>query len=355
MSIASQQPDLLAETPDLLSETMGDGVGRITLNRPAALNALTLSMVRAMTHSLRQWAEDPRVRSVLIRGAGTRGLCAGGDIRALHDAIRAGGRHPEIFLREEYALNAMLARYRKPIVAIMDGITMGGGIGVSGHCAKRVVTERSSLAMPEVAIGFLPDVGGTHLLSQAPGELGTHLGLTGARMSAADAILCGFADVFVPAGRLEQACASPEDLDDFAEPPPAGALAAQRGWIDRAYASHRVEEILEALESLSEPQAAEAARSMRGNSPTALKVTLRALREARGFGRLEPCLANEFRIGMAMAQPGSDFVEGVRAAIIDKDRTPRWNPAGLAGVTDEEVARHFAPFGGGELELETAA
>ena len=340
-----------AEQTSILAEIAPGGVGRITLNRPAALNAIDLAMVRAMTGCLRDWAGDEAVRTVLIQGAGTRGLCAGGDVRALHDAIRAGNPLPDAFLREEYSLNARIAAYPKPVVAIMDGLVMGGGIGVSGHASRRVVTERSALAMPEVAIGFVPDVGGTYLLSRAPGELGTHLALTGGRMSAADAFLCGFADFFVPTARLGHACAAPEDLESFAEPAPEATLARHRGWIDRCYAFDNVEAILDALDGSGEPEALSAASTIRANSPTALKVTLRALREARGFGRLEPCLVNEFRIGMTMSVPEGDFVEGVRAALVDRDRAPKWRPAELAGVSAAEVERHLASRGAADLRL----
>ena len=326
---------------ELLTEAGPDGVGRITLNRPRALNALTLPMLHEFARCLDAWEADDGVRHVLIRGAGERGLCAGGDIRALCEAVKQGSDLPERFFRAEYSLNARLARYSKPISAIMDGLTMGGGIGIAGHVARRVVTERSLLAMPETAIGFVTDVGGTHLLSRAPGELGTHLGLTGARMNAADAIECGFADLFVPSANLNDACAAPDRLADFAQPPPPATLASQRAWIDRCYRFDTVEEILAALDAAPEDAARDAATTIRRMSPTSLKVVLRALRTARGLGRLEPCLEMEFGVAMAMMRPGSDFVEGVRAALIDKDRTPRWNPPALMAVNEAMVAAHF--------------
>ena len=326
---------------ELLTEAGPDGIGRITLNRPRALNALTLPMLHEFDRCLDAWQADDNVRHVLIRGAGERGLCAGGDIRALCEAVKEGSDLPERFFRAEYTLNARLARYPKPVTAIMDGLTMGGGIGIAGHVAQRVVTGRSQLAMPETAIGFVTDVGGTHLLSRAPGELGTHLGLTGARMNATDAIECGFADLFVPVANLKAACAAPDRLADFATPPPPGTLAAQRGWIDRCYRFDTVEEILAALDAAPEHPAHEAASTIRRMSPTSLKVVLRALRTARGLGRLEPCLEMEYAIAMSMMRPASDFVEGVRAALIDKDREPLWNPPTLDAISEAMVAVRF--------------
>ncbi len=340
---------------DLLTHVDARGTGHIVLNRPRALNALTLPMAEAFLHTLDDWTQDASVRLVLVRGAGDRGLCAGGDIRLITEAAKAGTTLPERFFRAEYRLNARIARYPKPILAIMDGIVMGGGIGVSAHARHRVVTERSTLAMPETAIGFITDIGGTYLLSRAPGELGTHLGLTGARMSGADAIHCGFADLFVAAARIDELCAAPGQFHEFAETPPRSALALQRGWIDRCYRADSVEEILAALDASDEPEAHDAAATLRRMSPTSLKVTLRALREARGLGRLEPCLEQEFRIATAMARPGSDFVEGVRAVIVDKDRTPRWQPATLDAVTEEIVARHFVGRSGIKLDLPGAS
>ncbi|MBM4569359.1 enoyl-CoA hydratase/isomerase family protein, partial [Rhodococcus hoagii] len=187
--------------PEVLVERVG-ALGRITLNRPKAINALNHAMVRSMAAALLEWADDDAVDAVLLTGAGERGLCAGGDIVSIYHDARDGGSGSKDFWRDEYVLNAAIARYRKPYVAIMDGIVMGGGVGVSAHGNVRVVTERSTIGMPEVGIGFVPDVGGTYLLSRAPGELGTHVALTTARMSAGDAIACGFADHFVPSDRV---------------------------------------------------------------------------------------------------------------------------------------------------------
>lgn len=337
----------------ILTETSG-ALGRITLNRPSALNALTLEMVREITSILTEWENDPSVAVVLLDGAGTRGFCAGGDIRALYDAAKfADWATPEVFFREEYTLNAFIGGYPKPIVAVMDGITMGGGIGLAGHTSHRIVTERSSLAMPEARIGFFPDVGGTFLLGTASGELGTHVALTAGRLDSADAIACGLADTLVPAERLAElpkrlaSCRFGEEvtqvLESLGVTPPEGRLAKDRAWIDRCYAFDNAEAILEALSSAPEPRARKAAEEIVGNSPSSVKITLYALRAARRLGRLEPCLNQEFRITLSMIRD-PDFVEGVRAAIVDKDRNPRWSPANLDAVSDEAIARHFQPL-----------
>ncbi|MFF7725004.1 enoyl-CoA hydratase/isomerase family protein [Streptomyces sp. NPDC008001] len=335
-------------------------VGRITLNRPRALNALTHAMVRRIAGALDAWEHDAGVTAVVLDGSGERGLCAGGDVRAVHDDVRAGGgAAAREFWRDEYRLNARIAAYPKPYVALMDGLVMGGGVGLSAHGGVRVVTERSSVAMPETGIGFAPDVGGTYLLSRAPGELGTHLALTTARMGAGDALHAGFADHFVPAGRLAEFTAALADsgpdeaVRAFAAPAPASALAAHQGWIDHCYAAGTVEEILGRLTECGEggvTEAKEAAEAILGKSPTALKVTLGALRRARLLPGLPAVLEQEFRVMCAsLADP--DLLEGIRAQVVDKDRRPRWQPAALEDVTDEDVARHFAPADGPGLGL----
>lgn len=344
----------------VLLETRGTCL-HLTLNRPRALNALSHTMVRLLDEALSRAEQDESIGSVLLSGAGERGLCAGGDIRALHDDARASGRASLEFWRDEYRLNARIARFPKPYVALMDGIVMGGGVGVSAHSAIRVVTERSRVAMPETAIGFVPDVGGTHLLAAAPGELGTHLALTGRSVGAADAVLCGLADHHVPARLLPdliEALGEPAVQDTsvagivqrFATEPPAGELAAQRAWIDSCYAADSVEEILRQLRESGVPAAEAAADELLTKSPLALKVTLAAVRRAARLDSLEAVLDQEFRVS-SRAFEHPDFVEGVRARIIDKDNEPQWKPGSLAEVDDQEVARFFAPLGPGEQEL----
>ncbi|MEU6931946.1 enoyl-CoA hydratase/isomerase family protein [Streptomyces sp. 2RAF24] len=341
--------------PDVLVHTEGRA-GFLTLNRPRAINALTHAMVRAVDEALTAWEHDPAVETVVIRGAGERGLCAGGDIRAIHDDARAGGTATPAFWRDEYRLNARIARYPKPYVAFMDGIVMGGGVGVSAHGSVRIVTERSRVAMPETGIGFVPDVGGTHLLGRAPGELGTHLALTGTQAGAADAILAGLADHFVPAAELPALAAAltrlpaAEAVARFARPVPPGELAARRPWIDACYAADTVEGIVERLSDSGVPEAKETATVLLGRSPTALKAALEAVRRARRLDSLEAALNMEYRLSCAaLASP--DLVEGIRAQVVDKDRDPHWTPATLAEVTEQDTARWFAPRAGGELGL----
>ncbi|SCD81480.1 enoyl-CoA hydratase/isomerase family protein [Streptomyces sp. DvalAA-19] len=333
--------------------------GVVTLNRPKALNALTHDMVGTVAAALDRWEHDPEVAAVVITGAGERGLCAGGDIRSIYEDARAGGKASAAFWRDEYRLNARIARYPKPYVAVMDGIVMGGGVGVSAHGSVRIVTERSKVAMPETGIGFVPDVGGTYLLALAPGELGTHLALTGAVVGARDALLCGLADHFVPADELPAFLAAlrteevPEVLGRHVREAPPGTLEADRAWIDHCYATDTVEEIVERLLASDVPAAGEAAKTILGRSPVALKVTLAALRRARELGPLERVLEQEYRVSYA-ALSSADLVEGIRAQVIDKDRTPRWTPGTLVEVTEADVARYFAPTGDGELVLAAA-
>ncbi|MFF1380030.1 enoyl-CoA hydratase/isomerase family protein [Streptomyces sp. NPDC058308] len=327
----------------------------LVLNRPRAINALNHAMIRIIQDALDAWESDEAVATVVLTGAGERGLCAGGDIRSVHDDVRAGRvAQAASFWHDEYCLNARIARCPKPYVAVMDGIVMGGGVGVSAHGSVRVVTERSRVAMPETGIGFVPDVGGTYLLTRTPGELGTHLALTGSAVGAGDALLCGLADHHVPSGRLEEFTAALADADaadvvrEFATGAPEGELAAHREWIDHCYAADSVEEIVDRLQASGDRHAKEAAETILSKSPTSLKVTLAALRRARELPSLQAVLEQEYRVSCAaLASP--DLVEGVRAQVVDKDRSPRWSPAELAQVTDADVARFFEPTGRGGL------
>ncbi len=346
-----------ASEPEVIVARVG-AVGRLTLNRPRAINALDHAMVRTMATALLEWESDPDVHAVVVDGAGERGLCAGGDIVAIHDDAKFGRDGSREFWRDEYVLNAAIGRYPKPYVAIMDGIVMGGGVGISAHGNVRVVTERSSIAMPETGIGFVPDVGGTYLLARTPGEIGTHVALTTGRMTAGDAIALGFADHFVPSQSLPGFVAALESgsvadaLAAFTQPAPESPLLAQQSWIDAAYAADTVEEIVDRLRGSGVPDAVTAAEQILGKSPVALKVTLRSLRHARTLGSLEDVLNEEFRVSVA-ALSSHDLVEGIRAQVIDKDRNPQWEPATLADVTAADVDRYFQPLG--DLELRLAA
>ena len=335
--------------PEMLARIEG-GMGRITLNRPRALNALTLAMVEAMAAALAAWETDPGVRFVLVEGAGERGLCAGGDIRAIYDASRAGNLSAnEAFFRAEYQLNARIARYAKPYVALMDGIVMGGGVGISSHGSHRVVTERSRVAMPETGIGFFPDIGATWLLSHAPGELGTHIGLTGEAIGADDAILSGLADLHIPSASLPDLVEALHDCDAagldsclarFSTPPPPGLFAESSDWISTCYAGADVVAIVAALATHENAMAQQAAEVIGRRSPTSLKITLHALRTAPGLGSLEACLDREFRMSLIRTHQ-HDFIEGVRAAVVDKDRNPRWVPARLGEASADDLVAFF--------------
>lgn len=336
----------------VLARTDG-GLGRLTLNRPRAINALSLDMIDLLRDALDAWQNDSEVDVVLLDGAGERGLCAGGDVRGLAEQI-AGGRAEETaqFFRAEYALNARIAEYPKTFVALADGITMGGGIGVAGHAAIRVVTERSQLAMPETRIGFTPDVGGTWLLARAPGRLGEYLGLTGAVMDASDAIFCGFADHFVPSDRLDglrdalETRADPSSPTElvllFDETPPPSKLERAREWIDDAFAGETVADIIERLRARPEAEASATADLLGELSPTALTVALAAVRRSRELPTLRDALEQEYGLVMWFTTTQPDLVEGIRAQLIDKDRSPRWQPATLADLPGDVAASALA-------------
>lgn len=330
-------------------------LGRIRLNRPKALNSLTLSMVRDIERALDAFEADPEVAAVLITGEGERGLCAGGDIRMIYDGGKAGSQEPVDFWHEEYRMNARLRRLEKPYIAFMDGIVMGGGVGVSVYGSHRIVTERTRFAMPETGIGFFPDIGASWFLTRQQNELGTYAALTGVQLTAGDAIAFGLADSYVPSDRLPglaetlsrlPASASRADVSSviaaFADVPPLAQVAAQQPLIDQIFAFDTIEEILEALAQDGSGFAERTLGVLRTKSPLSLKVTLRLLRLGRAENSLEACLEREFA-ATATVLRSHDFYEGVRAAVIDKDRNPQWRPAQLADVTDRDIAAFFEP------------
>ena len=342
----------MTEAAHVLVETAGS-LGRVRLNRPKALNSLTFEMVQDIAAALVYFETAPNVGAVLISGEGERGLCAGGDIRALYDHGRDGSGFGELFFRAEYRMNAHIAGYTKPYIAMMDGITMGGGVGISAHGAVRIVTERTKIAMPETGIGFFPDVGGTWLLSRSPGEIGTFIGLTGDYIGGADAIYAGLADHFVNSVKIPALIAAlaavPTSVthaevraivDEFVEPvvPPLGTYRTE---IDNAFAYGSVEKIDVALEKSGSEFARKTLGVMAQKSPISMKVTLKLLRLARQDICLEDSLEREFTAGQAVLA-SDEFYEGVRALVVDKDRTPKWSPATLAEVTDELVDKYFS-------------
>jgi enoyl-CoA hydratase len=349
--------------PDLIARREG-AAGVIRLNRPKAINAVTLEMFRDIEKALDEFEADPAVGLILLEGAGERGLCAGGDIRALYESSKVKGDLGKILWREEYILNARIAKFAKPYVAFMDGIVMGGGVGLSAHGRHRVVTEKTRLAMPEVGLGFFPDVGGTWLLSRTPGEIGTFFGLTGQTMNGSDAIYARFADAVVPSGKLAalrdalinlRAGVSSADvqatIDAFATGETSGPVAASQAQIDRWFAHDRMQDIVAALQRDGSEPAQATLKTLGEKSPRGMVVTLKLLRLARGSSSLEECLVREYRAALEVFR-SDDFREGVRAAVVDKDRNPRWSPPRIEDVTPEMLAPYFAELGGDELTFD---
>lgn len=347
------------DAPEILFEKRGHA-GLITLNRPRALNALTLGMVREMHPQLARWARDPEIAHVVVRAAGEKAFCAGGDIRQLHDWGRA--RDPRFldFYREEYRLNTFIKRYPKPYVALIDGIVMGGGVGVSVHGSHVVAGEGIVFAMPETGIGLFPDVGGTFFLPRLPGAVGTWLALTGARLKQADATWCGLATHAVASAgfaELTEALCASEDptavIERFAEPPAEPAtLPALMPVIDRCFSADTVIEVLDRLDAESGADAEWAvkqATTIRSKSPTSLAIAMRQMKEGATLG-FEDCMRMEWRIVNRVVE-GREFFEGVRAVIIDKDNAPNWQPATLEEVSPEQIDAYFAPLSE-ELDLE---
>ncbi len=341
------------DAAEILFERRG-AAGLVTLNRPKALNAVTHGMVKALRAQLDAWAGDDAVTRVVVMGAGERAFSAGGDIRALYDLGKAG-HHDEAlqFWRDEYPLNAAIKNYRKPYVALIDGIVMGGGVGVSVHGSHRVAGDRYAFAMPEVGIGFFPDVGATWFLPRMPGELGAYCALTGERFNAADGVASGLATHRIASARfpaliegLTGTVAVDAVLAAFAEPAGEGPVAARRAAIDRLFAGDSVEAILAALAREAASGSADAAwagktaATIAAKAPLSLKLALAQVRRGATCD-FAACMRAEFRIVSRVIQ-AHDFYEGVRAVIVDKDNRPRWNPATLAAVSDAEVERHFA-------------
>jgi len=316
-------------------------VGRIRLNRPQALNALDLEMIRACARALESWREDPHVHAVVIEGTGDRAFCAGGDIRAVRKFHLEGrSDRAEAFFSEEYALNYTIATYPKPYIALIDGICMGGGIGVSVHGAYRVATEHALFAMPETGIGFFPDIGATYVLPRLPGQLGVYLALSGTRMQGADGVHAGLATHFTPRAMVatlsrELAEDGPAALARHAAPLPPFSLAPHRGAIDRCFGADNMTEIMRRLEEDGSAFARQTAETLRRMSPSSLEWSLKLLR--LGEDRtLRQCLDAELRATRTIT-PYREFIEGVRAMVVDKDRQPKWQPARIEDVDPKEI------------------
>ncbi len=339
----------------VLAEVVG-GVGVLTLNRPAMLNALTLQMVRELALVLQRWRTDRDVNVIVICGAGEKAFCAGGDIRAICESYKANNQDYLDFFSEEYSLDQEIFHYPKPTVAVMGGYVMGGGMGLAQGCSVRIVSDSSRLAMPEVGIGYFPDVGGSYFLSRLPGALGLYLGLTGVQISAGDAIYCGLADVYISQARAQtiiaslarpQANAIPhavnQTLGTLAGTPPDAPLEKLRPAIDQHFSKDSIQEILASLKSEDRPEFAEWAAQtgdlMAARSPLAMSVTHEQLRRGASMG-FEECLEMEFRMDQEWL-PRGDIVEGVRALLVDKDKSPKWRPPLLEQVSVELVQSFF--------------
>jgi len=351
-----------AEEGDLIVRREG-AAGVIRLNRPKAINAMTLEMSEGIDAALDRFETDPGVAVIILEGAGERGLCAGGDIRGLWESSREGGDLGARFWRQEYVMNARIAKYPKPYVAFMDGLVMGGGVGLSAHASHRVVTDRTKLAMPEVGLGFFPDVGGTWLLSRSPGEIGTYFGLTGQTMNGPDAIHAKFADAVVPVDKwpeLREALTKVRKgvtaadvtrlIAGFATGETAGPVAAREPAIDALFGFDRMEDIFAALKRDGSEFALATLKTLNEKSPRGMVVTLKLLRLARIASSLEECLIREYRAACEVFR-SDDFREGVRAAVIDKDRNPSWSPPRIEDVTPQMLAPYFAEIGTDELKF----
>ena len=353
----------MSDDPEILFATHGP-LGRVTLNRPRALNAVTHNMCLELHARLRAWVEDDGIKAVVVDAAGERAFSAGGDVRWLYERLLAGSPDVLRFYWDEYRLNRAIKHYPKPYVALIDGIVMGGGVGVSVHGSHRVATERITFAMPETGIGLFPDVGGTYFLSRCPGEAGMDLALTGTRVGAADALDLGLATHRVSSERLvaliDDLAAAEYDGDAFAtvdrvltrhagdtgEPP----LAKHRPIIDRCFSGGSVDAILAALDAEGGSWAPETAATIRQKSPTSTRVAFRQIRAGRSLD-FDDCMRLEYRL-VNRFMAGHDFREGVRALVIDKDQSPRWSPATLSEVTEADVDRYFETLGTGELAFD---
>lgn len=350
--------------PDIRFERLGK-VACVTLDRPKALNALTLGMIRAFQPFLEDCAKNPDVQAVVIRGSGPKAFCAGGDVRAVCEAGLEGGSLTRSFFREEYILNRTIKRFPKPFIALLDGITMGGGMGLSVHGRYRVATEKTVMAMPETAIGFFPDVGGSYFLSRLPAPFGVYIALTGARLKAADALYLGLATHYMPSESLEDVIEQfvrldiseeepwhwdakiAEILDTHSETPGAAPLEAERARIERHFAHGSIEGILDSLASEETDWSRELRENLEQRSPTSLKIAMEEIRRAAELD-FDACMRMEYRMSQA-CMAGNDFYEGIRAVLIDKDHAPKWKPSALSQVSPEIVQAHFESLGSSEL------
>ena len=340
---------------DILLSREG-ALGHITLNRPKALNALTHEMCASILAQLHEWAREPALNAVVIDAVPGRAFCAGGDLRAIYETGRKNDGTAQAFFTTEYRMNAAVKHFPKPYVALIDGIAMGGGVGVSVHGSHRVVSENALFAMPETGIGLYPDVGGSYFLPRLPGELGMYLALTGARIGPADMVYAGIATHFIPsakfaviAPRLAHREAVDSVLESLKEGPGPAPLADHRAQIDRVFSAPSMEAVLERL-GKEDAWGKETATLLAANSPTSLKLTFRQMREGRSLD-FDSCMRMEYRL-TNRALEGHDFYEGVRVTLFDKGKRPNWLPPTLDAVSDAAIARYFVTLGAKELMLD---
>ena len=341
--------DRLAEDEEIIVRVEGRA-GRITLNRPKALNALTYAQIGAIDRALTAWEQDPAVELVILDGTGDRALCAGGDVLDLYERRTDGPAYARKFWRDEYHLNLRISRYPKPYVALMDGIVMGGGIGISAHASHRIVTERSALAMPETSIGLVPDVGGSWLLANVPGRLGEYYGLLGERMGSGDALYAGFADTHVDSARLSDLIATLSKsggdpvgvtIAEFAGTPSPPVHAARQRDVDAIFDAPTIIEIRARLEASDLDWSERAIKALQQRSPLCLSLALASIRRARELGSLAHALDTEYRLTTRLYERG-EFIEGIRALLVDKDKAPKWNPPTLDAVTPAMTAEFLS-------------
>jgi enoyl-CoA hydratase len=336
-------------------------LAEIILTREKALNALSLDMIRQSDSYLSAWAHNPAIQVVAVYGAGDKAFCAGGDVRAVWDAHQAGGELPRTYFRHEYTLNRRVRNFPKPYLALIDGATMGGGVGISVHGTHRIAGDRTVIAMPETAIGFIPDVGTTHVLSRLPGQIGMYMALTGARLGAADAVHAGLATHYVPSdevlripdalvavsGERDMTSVIDRILSEKATDPGPPPIAQHRGKIDACFAGDSVEAIVDALEQDGSDWANQTLATLHRMSPTSMKLTHAALRRAAHMD-FDACLKMEYRLSQA-CMAGHDFHEGIRAVLVDKDKSPRWSPSRLQDVAERDVVAAFETLGANDL------
>lgn len=335
--------------------------GRITLNRPDALNAATLPMIDAIDTALIAWANDPTIKMLIIDAKGERAFCAGGDIAAMYaSGITGNYEIGRTFWQREYRMNARMAAFPKPVASFMQGFTMGGGVGIGCHASHRVVCENSQISMPECAIGLVPDAGGSLLLAQAPGRLGEYLAVTGARMDAADAIFTGFADYYVPqeqwAGLIERLCANGDwdQIDAAAQPVPVSQLAQDQPMLDAEFGGETLADIYRGLPDILSEPVAKALKVMSRNSPLSMAYSLELIHRIKIRPTMANALDQEYRFTHRCMEHG-DFLEGIRAAIIDKDRKPRWRHSDWKALKGADILRMTMPLGTEALNLEGLA